>query len=217
MNTAPAVLRLARDGQYERDADLQTVAEPCDLDGDGVPEHFVGTWSGGNGCCRSLFIVNLASAERPIVEVQGELAGVGCEDVDGDGVNEITLYDWAFGWGLSPSGAPEPPLIILTLRDGVLCPDVVAMRRPPRSSDELDSMVELTESGEIQRESKRLLEFQLIGLIYSGNEKLSWEWFDRTWPGQSIEKAEFRRWFLEQLEQSKWWPMIREGYRAETR
>ncbi|XVJ58857.1 MAG: hypothetical protein HEQ23_05435 [Tepidisphaera sp.] len=191
--------------------------DPTDLNGDGAPEQFLSTWSGGPHCCFTFYIIDSAARTSPITVVEGEHSSPILEDVDHDGVAEIVIDDWSLAyWNWSYAGSPAPR-VVLTMRSGVLRPLISAMRKPKR--EVMDDTEGVTPgSGEEPPQSEEAPYWSLmLDLMYEGNEDQAWEYLDRIWPGDSKAKRQFRTEFLEQLESSKWWPMIRAGYAAEAR
>jgi hypothetical protein len=64
--------------------------------------------------------------------------------------------------------------------------------------------------------------------MYQGNEEAAWRFFDLAWPastsspnpegmndGKRIDKETFRAQFIEHLNSSKWWPLIKAEYERE--
>jgi ribosomal protein L37E len=178
--------------------------DPVDVTGDGVAEQFVRTWSGGIRCCQTLYVINRASADWAVVAIEGERSPPTFVDVDGDSVPEIQVEEWAFVEWEATFGESRVPQVILTMQDGALRPLTSAMRRPRRES--------LT-----RPEDQSVWSF-VLELMYEGNEKQAWEYFDRVWPSVDADaKQQARATFLGQLESSKWWPMLRDAYAAEGR
>jgi hypothetical protein len=199
---------------------------PIDLTGDGVPEHFAFTWSGGAHCCYKLFVFDPTSNSSPLLatipEEHSEIADF--TDADGDGLADIRILDWQFAyWGTSFAGSPAPE-VILTLRGGVLKPLVRAMRRPPPSETDLIHQVAAPHSEFLTPD----LWGRMLDLMYQGNEEAAWRFFDLAWPastsspnpegmndGKRIDKETFRAQFIEHLNSSKWWPLIKAEYERE--
>ncbi len=178
--------------------------DPLDVTGDGVAEQFLGAGSWEIRSCRTLYVINRASADWPVVAIEGERSLPTLDDVDGDGVPEIVVEEGAFAEWDEAFGDSRVPRVILTMRAGSLRPLTSAMRRPRRES--------------LEKPGDQSLWSFILELMYEGNEKRAWEYFDRVWPSVDGDvKRQARAKFLEQLESSKWWPMIREAYQAEAR
>lgn len=205
---------------------------PIDLTGDGVPEHFVSTWSGGAHCCSRLYVFDTTSnGPLPLAAIPGEHTEYfDLSDADGDGLADIRFGDWHFAyWKTSFSGSPAPE-VILTLKGGVLRPLVRAMRRPPPSDEELELEAAEYRRGVIENADGHNSDLwrRMLDLMYQGNEPAAWRFFELAWfgpasspgsaaivDGKPLAKEQFRAEFIENLNGSKWWPLIKAEYERE--
>ena len=127
------------------------------------------------------------------------------EDVNGDGVFELTGDDWAFySWYASPR-------IILRNHNGEFRVAPELMRRPAPTPAELSVKATELRKAKVYAGSPVAPEVSryMLDLIYSGNGESAWSFLDRVWPKQQSGKAEFIQNFKDQLATSRFWPEIR--------
>lgn len=92
-----------------------------DLDRDGNAEVITETFSGGAHCCTTTLIYTWRGGRFRKLDfgpVQG--AGLGFEDLDGDGTVELISRDQSFYYAFSSYAGSRPPSMIFSLRNGQL-------------------------------------------------------------------------------------------------
>lgn len=191
------------------DGDLSSSPQPPrDVTGDGVPEHFVESYSGGAHCCSTFYVVNVALGEPAITRIDGSHSGCGVEDVDRDGVFEIVTADRSFAyWKVSYVESPAPR-VVLTMRGGRLTMKVSAMRAPAPSDEALRQL--LQDAKETAMEGGTVVFWgQMLDLLYSDNAASAWRLLELAVPNSEA-RAGFRAEFEEVLEGSPWWKMYQD-------
>jgi hypothetical protein len=177
-----------------------------DVTGDGKPDLIIEHFPRNSQCCWSYSIVTLGPAVKEIATVSGFPSPMTMEDVNGDGVYEITGDDWAFySWYASPR-------IILRFDKGKYELATNLMRRPAPAESELASKAADFRKATVYAGFNVAPEVYryMLDLIYSGNMDTAWAFLDRVWSKQKAGKEEFVETFREQLAKSRFWPEIRE-------
>jgi hypothetical protein len=195
-----------------------------DLNGDGVPEVIVSSYSGGAHCCLEYEVYSLGRTAKKIAD---DLPGAHSEcvfaDLDGDGRFEAIGADWTFAyWNAGFAQSPAEIVILRSTKNGYrLAPDLMRTA-PPRAAafrahvdeckDEIPEGLAKGESFEVTSTVWK----NMLPLIYSGHSKLAWKLLDQVWPPGTLcqldtesksqmTKKEFRQLFLTQLNASEYW------------
>jgi hypothetical protein len=101
------------------------------------------------------------------------------------------------------------------------------MRKPPLSRKKLREISQVVQTDEQWENSENLplpvsiwstptlLWSTMLDLIYTGNEKAAWDFFEKAWPKPRNGKQSSLREFQEVLFSSQYWPQIREMNRGQ--
>lgn len=108
------------DAEGNPDASLPTGANVADLDGDGEPEVLVDQFSGGAHCCEYTRIYRFDGTAYTSLVVDWGNYGYSLEDLDADGVPELSTFDDRFAYTFTAYVASVPPIRILRYRAGAL-------------------------------------------------------------------------------------------------
>jgi len=186
-----------------------------DITGDGVPNLILHEYSGGLHCCSTHYILALdQDMFWPVATINAEHSPATFEDLDGDGVLEIRMYDWTFAyWRVSYAASPFPE-VILRYKSGqyVLATNLMRKEAPPETElwDRADKIIrETPEDYWVQGSVPSSYWEQMLDLIYTGHEAQAWEFADRAWPDGCPGKDEFLADFRGQLARSPYWPAVR--------
>lgn len=203
------------------DSDSPRLLTPIgtDVTGLGTPDVIVGEWTGGAHCCFIFRIFELGPQTlRRVTTIDAQDSdGAHFEDVDHDGRLEFLTSDWTFAyWGTSFADSPAPDLI-LRFRDGGFHPALDLMRKPVLPMIDLQSRA-ITLQKEWDENEPGLppsLWKEMLDLIYSGNAKQAWQFFDMAWPKDKKGKEQFRLDFKDQLAKSPFWKDLQELNRGQ--
>lgn len=183
-----------------------------DITGRQQPDVILSEYTGGAHCCTLYWLFELSDGQAlPLAYLNGLHGGGDFADLDGDGILEYTTDDWTFAYWHVPYVASPSPNVILRFRGDryVVAGDL--MRRPPPPP------AELAAAAEALHEPLRLapgdppveLWSRMLDLMYTGHERLAWEFFEQAWPGESEPKRKFLAEFRAQLAKSAYWPDVR--------
>lgn len=171
-----------------------------DVTGNGKPDLVLRQWLGSaHGDSRYLVCELDGPNVREIAVIDG-LLGVAWDDVNGDGIPEVTGRDWAHRYFMGGSNAGSPrPMVVLSYdreRAGFRL-DREAMSRRPLSESEFSRLsVKYKEDIRGHEGRRPPTEFvdTLFDLIYSGNGEQAWRLLEASWPeGARGDKEELRR------------------------
>lgn len=209
------------------------VRRTLDKTGDGLPDIMLVTYSLGAHCCFETFFFELG--EKPFLREYIYTGNAGLIAVKRNPKGGLIFKTWDDGfvyWFVSFADSPAPE-VILEFVNGKLQPNLELMRKPAPSQavlmrrairaklDIVKAMVEAKRSGNEPRSCKDLFELfpekrgvfwgEMLNLLYSGHDELAWKYFDIIWLGLRRDcKERFRKAFLEQLSESRFWRMILE-------
>jgi hypothetical protein len=195
-----------------------------DVTGDGVPEHLIETYSGGAHCCHTLYVLDTTRDGLLLAVIDGTHSGFRIADLDRDGVAEVTLADWTFGYWHTTYVASPRPEVVLSFDGNRFSPAVHLMRKAPPAEAELEAQAAEARAAAlpISDDPHPLLHpfwGPALDLLYSGNADHARRFLDLAWPGNGLwkeypTKDAFLAALEAELNRSPWWPQIVSGYAA---
>ena len=198
-----------------------------DLNGDGVWDVIVGSYSGGAHCCYEFHVYSLGITAKDTGELPGDDTQCVLADLLGDGKYEAVGVDWIFSyWNAASAFSPAEVVILNPGKNGyTLAPDL--MRTSAPSASAFQALVNECQK-EIPDDLPKDKPFgitptiwkNMLPLIYSGHSDLAWKLLDKVWPAGMrgnfedkkvpMTKDAFRKAFLEQLSASAYWAGLKE-------
>lgn len=204
----------------------------ADKTGDGVPDVAIQFYSGGAHCCYDYYFFELGSEVilRPAINTAD--AGMRAKRVVPGAGLRLETADMTFAyWNIHFAGSPSATVVI-DFKDGRWRPNFSAMNQPPPSPAKLKAMAVTArrlinnkpyggdEFAGIQGDGYLFEEAfwgTMLDLIYTGNEREAWKYFDDVWPKTKPGKERFAQDFKEQLGKSEFWRMILEDQGVKTK
>jgi hypothetical protein len=183
-----------------------------DITGRGQPNLIVSEYTGGAHCCHVYWVFELSGGQaQPLAYLNGLHGGGDFADLDGDGILEYTTDDWTFAYWHVPYVASPSPSVILRFKDDRYAVAGDLMRKPaPPPADLAAAAAALHEPLRLAPADPPVeLWSRMLDLMYTGHERLAWEFFDQAWPGDSEPKRRFLAEFRAQLAKSVYWPDVR--------
>jgi hypothetical protein len=109
--------------------------------------------------------------------------------------------------------------VILSFKDGEFRPDAVLMRKPApaqavlkRKAAAARKQINLNPyNGEEDDGFTDAFWGEMLDLLYAGNEKAAWQYFDMVWDARKPGKEKFKQDFLRRLNESEYWQSLRGG------
>jgi hypothetical protein len=168
------------------------------------------SWSGGAHCCFTYWIYEVRGGRASRIAVldagNSEMA---FKDVNGDGLDEITLVDDAFAYWNACFACSPKPRVLLRLNDAELTPAWDLMQ--PSGDDLarllqlLDELPEAWSNHEMGDNGVPVIVWRvMLDLIYAGRAGEAFELIARTWPAEGPDLEAFEQEFLAQLATSQW-------------
>jgi hypothetical protein len=92
----------------------------ADVDVNGGTSVIFAAYGGGAHCCMQIGVISPAAGDGWVADEVGAIDGdnVTVEDIDGDGIYEIPLYDGRFNYAFDAYAFSFPPPLIKKVRDG---------------------------------------------------------------------------------------------------
>jgi len=178
-----------------------------DKTGDGNPDVMLEYYSGGAHCCTTYYFIELPkSGPVAIREVGTGNAGMTPIGEDPAGGLRFETADnaWTY-WNISFAGSPMPS-VILEFKDGEAKPNFALMKKAA------PSMAVLKRKAAAARKKISNAPYtdefgqfdeafwgEMIDLIFTGHEKLAWDYYDMVWPKAKPGKEKFLADFKEVL------------------
>jgi hypothetical protein len=186
-----------------------------DITGDGVPNLVIRQWLGSvHGDSKYLVLEVDDSVVNEIGTIDG-LLDVKFQDLNNDGIFEITGKDKAYIYFDGDSFTSSPlPLVILSYNKSLakFVPDKKLMLKSPFPQDQLDILsLKYKENPRWSKEFRPPSELfvTMLELIYSGNKKQAWELFNASWPNVSnVLKEQYKEALEKNLRKSPFYPAI---------
>jgi hypothetical protein len=186
-----------------------------DVTGNGMPNLVIRQWQGSaHGDSRYLVLELDGSVVNEIDVIDG-LLSVEFQDLNNDGIVEITGLDKAYSYVGGDSFAASPlPFVVLSFdkTQAKFVPDKKLMSKSPLAQDKLDELsLKYKEDPSWSKRSRPPSELfrTMLEWMYSGNEKQAWELFDTSWPDESeIPKKEYKECLESDTRKSLFYPVI---------
>ncbi len=187
-----------------------------DITGDGIPKIALTDENMRDG--GSLVVFECGASFRKIAEMMSWGTYPKLQDLDGDGIPELIVSDNAFyHWG--GHDGDTMPEVILRWRNGKYVAAKDLMYKPAPATKELEATAAVIRSSPAWNAEFAPVPQELwtnaIALMYSGHEKLGWEFVDKAWQpgfpgkGESLGKKELIDYYLRsRLEGSDYAPDI---------
>ncbi len=191
-----------------------------DLNGDGLPDVVVESYSGGAHCCTSVHVFDPANGFHHLFSFTLGNTGFVFIDPDGDGHWELLVRDNIFSYWAAAFVYTPFPDAVLGYRDETLEVATDIMQRPldallaesrcgdapctvARVADVLRDEITSAEGWNVY-EDRGFLGF-ILKYMYAGHAGTAWQVLDRAWPLDEASKVAFRTSLLRQLLKSPYW------------
>ena len=177
-----------------------------DMTGNGVPDVWIEYYSGGAHCCTTEYFYDLGPTVELAETIDTQHAGMSAiaKNPKG-GLRFITAENNFAYWNACYACSPMPR-VILEFDKGKLVTRFDLMKKPAQPMAKLRTMANKSRAkiglepyvndGEMFSE---VFWAPMLDLIYTGHEKLAWQYFEMVWPAKKQGKALFRKNFEEVL------------------
>lgn len=187
----------------------ERIAIGKDITGRGIPNLVIFEWSGGAHCCYTAHIFEIGQSFRKIASLNAVHGPLDFEDLDGDGILEVVLKDWTFAYWETSFNYSPAPRVVLRFQEGVYRMAPEFMRKRPVSEKWMkEKAQEVLKSDWTNERVPPELWRHMLELIYTGNAKQAWAFFDMAWRPGTPGKDDFLRDFRRQLAKSPYWPDV---------
>ena len=204
------------DNEFKRmgsNASNKLIAIGKDITGKGEPNLVVTHWSGGAHCCSTFDVFEIGKEFKKIATLDAyDSDDAHFEDIRGDKKLVFVANDWTFAYWNTCFAESPAPKIILEFKDDkyVLANDL--MYKPSPTQKALNNRIKIIQKSDTWKDGKAPVELweYMLDLIYSGNTKVAWQFFDKAWLPGVAGKKEFMKSFQAQLKKSSYWTQIKE-------
>lgn len=180
----------------------------ANVTGSGTPELVIEDFPRNSHCCWSYTVVSMGKTPpKEIASIGGFPSPMTFEDVNGDGIYEITGDDWNFDSWYAGSH------FILGYHKGAYHLASHLMKRPAPTSAELQAKAAEFRKATVYAGfpvAREVYQY-MLDLVYSGNMESAMTFLDMSWPKETeANKQEFIDRFKKQLATSQFWTEIAE-------
>jgi hypothetical protein len=186
-----------------------------DVTGNGLPNLVIRQWQGSAHGELKYLVLELDSSAVNEIDVIDGLLSVEFQDLNNDGIVEITGLDKSYSYFGGDCFTSSPlPLVVLSFdkTQAKFVPDKKLMSKPPLPQDQLKRLrLKYKKDPRWSKESRPPSELfaTMLERVYSGNEKQAWELFDASWPDESkIPKMEYKESLEIDTRKSLFYPVI---------
>jgi hypothetical protein len=195
-------------GGFERDL---TLPQPgTDVTGEGDPNFVVYEHTGGNHCCYRVHLFEIGEHFRRVGSIYGGDSAPRFLDVDHDGKLEVQVHDWTFAdWGPSFASTPYPRVLLEFQREAYRPSQRLMRTRAPDSAALTDEALRVRYDPAWRRfvRASPIWE-RVLTLLYGGNRREAWEFFEQAWPPDVPDRDGYRAAFERELRKSPYWRKI---------
>jgi hypothetical protein len=164
-----------------------------DINNDGIPELVIKGYSGGAHCCSHLYIVELNNPISILLDLETGDWGTQFEDLNNDGVYEISTKEDVFTYWHTSFAASPAPDVVLSFRDGKYKADPKYMRKSAPTDAEIKTQAGSVESWSSAQGPEVAWEYA-IKLIYSGNIASARKYVDLCWQNNAEFESKNKFW-----------------------
>lgn len=208
----------ARDPEYHSSRSGELIRATVDRTGEGTPDVMLSHYSGGAHCCSTIIFAELGKEVQLLTPIYTGNADVMTATRNPKGGLRFKIGDDTFAYWLTCFACSPIPSVVLEYKAGQFRPNYALMKKPPpspvtlrrRAQKERQWIGSEEYSGQEGTDFSGAFWGQMLELLYTGNEKLAWKYFDLVWPSNTKGKDVFQRDFIEQLNSSPYWKMIQE-------
>jgi hypothetical protein len=168
-------------------------------------------YSGGAHCCFTHALLEIENERLShVATLSTGNSGIEFEDINGDGIYEITLFDDVFAYWNTCFACSPMQKVILRWNGSRLVLATDLMRTSPPTDDELNAIADKIRWSwkESEGHSDILVPVQAWGemleLIYHGHGDAALDMLTRAWPDWGPDREPFEQQFLFQLAGSHW-------------
>jgi len=188
-----------------------------DITGRGKPEIVIYEWTGGAHCEYIASVIELGSPCRRVAEINGQHSVPCFRDVDGDGLPEVIIRDWAYAYWPGSFGDSPAPQVILKWRNGKYGAAAELMRAPAPTGRKLASMAkQIRDEWCVETSNKynrglipQSLFQTALDLMYKGHEALGWRFIAMAWNPKYPMDASLQKELKQRMRDSEWWQGIK--------
>ncbi len=197
----------AETAAFKKEVDL--IKRTADKTGDGIPDVMISYYSGGAHCCSSTYFVNLGERVEVAEVINTDNAYLTAIGKNPKGGLRFITNENAFAyWNMSYAGSPMPE-VILEFKNGELRPNFALMKKPAPTMAKLKAKARAASRKisdkpytEMGMDFEEAFWGEMLDLIYTGHEKLAWQYFDMVWPAKKPGKEKFKADFDQALAES---------------
>ena len=188
-----------------------------DKTGEGTPDVAIQYYTGGAHCCYKMYVYELGADEVTALPViSGDDSDIIAVRKKTTGGLAIQTGDSNFAYWLTSFAGSPIPTVILSYKNGEFRPDISLMKKPAPTLVALKAKVAKAKknitlkayTGEENEDFLYAFWDEMIDLMYSGNEKSAWQYFDLVWDSRKPGKEKFKEDFINKLNNSPYWQQM---------
>lgn len=190
-----------------------------DKTGEGTPDVAVQFYTGGAHCCFKMYFYELgANGTVAVPTVSGDDSDVIAIGKKPSGGLILKTGDSNFAYWLTSFAGSPIPTVILSYKNGEFRADRALMKKPVPSLAVLKvkaakAAKNMSLKAYTGAENEDFLDAfwgEMIDLMYSGNEKSAWQYFDLVWNPRKPGKEKFKEDFIKKLNESPYWQQLQQ-------
>lgn len=188
-----------------------------DKTGEGTPDVAIQYYTGGAHCCYKMYVYELgANGITALPAIDGDDSDIIATKKLPTGGVAIQTGDSNFAYWLTSFAGSPIPTVILSYKNGEFRPDASLMKRnaptlavlKAKAAKAKKNMTLKAYTGEESEDFLYAFWDEMIDLIYSGNEKSAWQYFDLVWDPRKPGKEKFKEDFINKLNDSQYWQQM---------